>query len=930
MRESGVLPPSRIGVAAWLAALAPDLVMSVIRTNALLFASASATIELPDARARAAVVDGLLDTAGRGEQATEWGLDLAGLAYPGLSEVLELRLGQLRSDAELWWVARLAAAGGCVSAAGLLAAAACDLRWFAYARRTAALAASRLGDDEIRLSLRDLLESAEDDPDNELLATAVDILYPDLLTTRRLTEVLRPHRSSLIGNYLVRTLRSLPALIPEQDLAEFLAWFADQGDDHDKYGDLFAGLVDRAWQHVEHSPVREALARLIAAGFHSHQWSAQSSRRPPTKWVDGPDELRRKLACEVAALDEHAWFPVISLGLLNHTDLDWLRAVLPTVAPDTGSVLKACLKQLRLASHQAPVITLDESEIVPAHIEEVASALDRLESDVSFWPNVVSMLYHDPGQSFGADLTEAPGWRRLSEAQQGQLVRAGIRYLRDHEPAPQAWCARVKLRFDQVVQDWYGVHLIATLVQLDVGELVGLGEDLWKRWAHCVVATPLSSETSDSLLREYLLRIGLRCARQYILQAALAHLDELQANNRNLRPHAIYEWLAADLAEEIADRVVSGRYSGELAGNLLDVLAEVSPPTAADTCRLLVGNASPLAERAWEHLKLLDPNYVVRSLINSSASTQEIIAAVEDLDVGRLDMRHLVDAAKLLLDSFPFEDDVPLDTSDALMSRIECIEAQHTRNQVLQRLVDNGQVDDLTALCGGRSELTQSTIARHLRQAESRRADLDVPLIEPVTLLKVLARGDARLIRNDADLVAVLLRHYDDLQRYLRYDDGWREVWLEESPRVEDDISDWIRRRGLERLNTDRIVVDRELQVARPRGGGIGTRVDLTTTSCTVGGGLARVSIEAKRADSDELYTAMREQLIDRYLVPLNRRHGIYIVYWVAPKYRPQKWSKNRANDADALLNELQQQAEQAAADGFRITPYVLDVSPSA
>ncbi|GAA3048028.1 hypothetical protein [Actinokineospora globicatena] len=123
------------------------------------------------------------------------------------------------------------------------------------------------------------------------------------------------------------------------------------------------------------------------------------------------------------------------------------------------------------------------------------------------------------------------------------------------------------------------------------------------------------------------------------------------------------------------------------------------------------------------------------------------------------------------------------------------------------------------------------------------------------------------------------------------------------------------------------MVVDREVQVTRHKSGGIGTRIDLTATTTTPTRDTARVVVEAKHLNNAGLLTALREQLIDRYLVPLDRRHGIYLVFWIKPEQRPADWSRTLAADLDAFRLRLQAQADEARADGFRVTPFVLDVS---
>jgi hypothetical protein len=71
----------------------------------------------------------------------------------------------------------------------------------------------------------------------------------------------------------------------------------------------------------------------------------------------------------------------------------------------------------------------------------------------------------------------------------------------------------------------------------------------------------------------------------------------------------------------------------------------------------------------------------------------------------------------------------------------------------------------------------------------------------------------------------------------------------------------------------------------------------------------------------------MGSQLINRYLVPEELRHGIYLVYWITPDQRPSNWSRTKAGDLAELRSQLAEQAEAAAGRGMMIRPYVLDIS---
>ena len=71
--------------------------------------------------------------------------------------------------------------------------------------------------------------------------------------------------------------------------------------------------------------------------------------------------------------------------------------------------------------------------------------------------------------------------------------------------------------------------------------------------------------------------------------------------------------------------------------------------------------------------------------------------------------------------------------------------------------------------------------------------------------------------------------------------------------------------------------------------------------------------------------SALTDQLVKGYLEGTDRRHGIYLVYWIAPDQRPAEWPA-RPDDPDTLLAKLRSQAAQLEPD-YVIRPIILDIS---
>lgn len=970
---TGVLPAAMIGVVAWLAALEPELVRDAIDRNASVLASAASTVELPDGYSRAAVVDGLLNSAARDEQKPGWGIELTALAHHGLGEQLLTRLSRgLATSEELWWVSRLAMAGKCPQLSADLAVAAHDTSWTAYARRAAVAAVDELGDDAARLSLRDLLHpEPDDDPDNEVLSAVIDALYPQLLSTEELTRALRPHSSGLIGGYYI-TLRDLADRVPVEDLAQFAAWFASTAteldDDVDAlFDELFDGLVRKAWEHADIEPMRDALAQLLVISVV--HWHRPIFRRRGFPWTDTSADRRRALAVAVAGRAPDAYV-VATLRLLTPTDTEWLLDYLATSKSAPSTTLADCLPMLLHEPSAAIADTILAMEpqhpayAATFHLREsvditapgvqaqrqmvvedqqfqqqqaedrrrlhskLTEQLGRLDEDPSLWWQVACLLAGNSiNHRVGHDFTQRPGWAQLDALQQQRFLDSGVRYLDVHQPQAESWWGgQPQVNPDLAAPDWSGVHLMTTLLLHDPDTLAELEPAIWQRWARPIIGTWMITSDEARGSRQRLLEVAPPSAQPHLIDAALAHIDELEAQHHWLSPREVYDQLAPSLTAFIADRLSAGRYSGQLANDLLDLLTEHGPPSIAlNTCRQLADTAEPaLAASAKERQAALDPAAVIDALAAEEAPDPEMVAqTTRRLNIAELDRARLNKAAALLLGAYSYSTDPPMQTGYFFTARDH---ARDLCDRILQQLAAGGHVDDLVKLKQDSPKFDQQALDRYLWTARARRADLALTPTSPRALLDLLRRGDARLVRDDADLAQVILRQLDRLQHDISHDGAFREIWNSESPQVEDDISDWIRRRFHDRI-TPALVVDREVQVARLADGGIGTRIDLTPTARTDGENLARVVIEAKRIDNDELMTAMNNQLIERYLVPMGRQHGIYLVYWIKPEQRPPNWPKQRAADPNDLLSDLRAQAREAQRRNMQIVPYILDIS---
>lgn len=970
VHSNGLLPSSRLGVAAWLGALQPGLVESLVHANALMFASSGAATELPSDAIREAVVSALLVQAASGEIDPDWNVDPVLLVHSFLEAELERSLEVLQRPQQLWWIARLAAAGQCTGLATALADAAADGRWYAYARRAAVIAVGKLAGDDIVTELTSILDQDDNDPDHEVRAAVIDILYPKLMSTQALVAALRP-QSALFGGGYYRTLGELADRIPPTDLPLALDWLGqvDDGSEARGYGDLVRGLLQQAWEHWEDTDIRRALARLlVSANSRLLSWKQRSF-----PWLEGEADRRRSLVLEMASIGEDSWPAIFLAGLLRSDDVEWILDKIETCPLSTAASLSECLARIvpgavtaaladRVLSlqpdHPAYEATrflrgsmdmssgigkLQHKQAAAGHeaaqaraqLKEQAKlalnhALTHVDVDPGSWWQIPALVHQtsedDPAPPFWHDLTTSPGWNDLQPDDAAKVIDAGVHYLEVHAPNPAMWTPLTSWTINQVLPDWTGVYLLSTLVRHHPDTLSEVQLDVWRRWMSAIVAVPVFAGDDPDDLRGRLLDAVPSELRPMLADEAMNHLTVLHAAGQHLSVGNIYE----RLVPELADRMVAWLLAvSEISPTVEELLSHVvrsgATETALGLCHQLRNEPdSPLAAHAEELLPGLDPNFAVDELTGMGHTPAQVAAVASRIDSVKLDQDHAFSAAWILLDAFPYHDDPPMQSGAVTPAD----RARMLRTDLLQQLASAGRVDDLFAMLANRSDLDREILGRYLATARARQADLAVKTISPQSLLDLLRSADARLVRDDADFQTVILHQLDDVQGHLIHTTAFREIWDSNVPQSEDSITDWVQRRLEERL-VEGVVVDREIQVKREKPRGVGTRIDCVATTVTATRSTARVLFEAKLANNTEIPTAMRAQLIERYLVPQGRRHGIMLIYWIHPDRRPQQgWPKNLHPDKEALQATLQKQAEAELMNGFHITPVILDITP--
>ncbi|MFR9774244.1 hypothetical protein [Nocardia sp. SC052] len=959
---NGLVPGPMIEVLGWLLASGTAVDDALIADNAKQLLG-TAGLELVDDHVRQRIVEALLHGAATGMIDEGWRADTSVLSHPGLATQLH---GAVQGASNPWaafWVCRIARQCAVSEAADGLLEIALESAWPAPMRAEAARAFAEVAPPDRVAELAPLLDlGPEEDPLDEILAAALEAMLSDSVDFTRIRNALRPGRASnYAGNYYL-LLRKLPSLTPSDHVVPTLTEALHRRGEHSDYvfDRLIGGLLHRAWEMRN-----SASAAVIGAALGGVQFAPQKmfgGDNLPWETDDDPD-MRRAMAGAALMMHEHAFVAVLDMRLLMPADIGWLIDWMRTAPPEAVDVARVALRQLAWsvadAESSARILTTGEDhpayEVLAAfqghqdlssrphwlpdptaNVEGPSSAgqqspmrdaVNHARENIDNWWQVVVALADDPTGlnpevHVGWDLTSRPMWSAMTHEEQDELLRLGLNYLNSRQPEISRWRDRQQWDLREVMSDWAGVFLLATLAARRPDLLIDVEPTTWEPWASAITVMPPfpSEENWQWRIREAAPQVG----RDAIDEALREQIQ--QATGPSFAHHPLADFSDSRLIVVVEQVARNTDYPATRRDEAVEVLIEHAPDIALDVARTAMSEGGVPAAALTALAKLAPDELVAKSVAQGRLGPLEHLRG---LDPAQLSDASLAALAGMLLDELPIAEDPA--QSDDFAERTPQSAASQLRQQLLQSMAGRGMVSHLATLADGRPAADLEYIRHLLQEARTREALVNWRPLQPSTFMDLLARGDARLIRDSAGLLTVLLEQLAQIQHDIRERATFRFLWDREpgtkgaSPKGEDTISDWLAEQLRLRL-TPHVVVDREIQVARPKPTGVGTRIDLTATAGGIDVG--RVAFEAKLVSNRSLMTAIDEQLVGQYLKPADLTHGIYIVYWTARELRPSSWTKAHC-DANALAAELREQARRHLPTK-RIEVVILDIGPQA
>ncbi|MFI9411348.1 hypothetical protein [Nocardia gamkensis] len=944
---NGLVPGPMIEVLGWLLASGAPVPDTLLADNAKYLLSTTG-VELVSDRIRRRLVEALLHGAASGTIDEGWQIDTSVLGHPELAAQLHEAAADVSNHWVAFWVCRIARQCVVRESADDLLEIAVGSTWPDPMRAEAVKAFAAVAPRERMAELVPLLElSSDEDPHDEILAAVLRAVLPDAVEFGLIRKAFRPRRTrNYIGGYH-RLLGELAELVPNQGVVPALIHAVNHRPEwtDSAFDQLIGGLLHRAWV-MRDSAIAAEIGAALGNGRLPRRHMLDTERLLPWQSDDDPD-LRRVVAATALVTNEHAFVAVLDLNLLTPADIEWLIDWMTTAPPETLAPARVTLRSLlwspplrsadslpatdedhpahaeleryrqhqEISSQQLPEqssqpeveveVEEDPSPTAPELETVLRDAITRAGDDLGEWWNIVLALAGDwrtdPEVLTHWDLTSGPMWSILAIEEQQALLRLGMDYLAVRQPDVGRWVGRKQFSVDDAVPDWAGVFLLATLAEHHPNLLAEVEPATWTIWAPVLTVTfPYTGTTNWHR--------GIRDAAPQAGREAIdaALREQVQkADGFSFAHHPLADFADPSLIAVVEQVARDADGSAARRDEAFEVLVEHAPDTALDVAHSALDEDTALAS-ALAVLARLAPDELVTTW--NARGHLDPVEPMGDVDPARLSDESLITLTHMLLDEFPFAEDPP-QTIDFTESTPQSA-ARRLRMSLLQTMAGRGMAPHLAALALDRPAPDLELIRHLLQEARIREALANWRSVQPGMLMGLLTSGDARLVRDSAGLLTVLLEQLDRIQHDIRERGTFRSLWDGDpgtagaKPKGEDTISDWLAEQLSLRLQPH-IVVDREIQVTRRKPKGVGTRIDLTATSG--GAPVGRVAFEAKLVTNTSLLTAIDDQLVGQYMDPAPFTHGIYIIYWTATKFRRSK----KHPDADALAEQLRTQARR-------------------
>lgn len=843
------------------------------------------------------------------------------------------------------------------------------------------------------------------DPDQSIFGEAMQHLVPRHCSVSDVLPLIgRTANPSFFGSYW-RALKELPNHLADEDILNGLRsiqhW--EGGFSSASYRrDLCMGILHRALYLIDDPEICDELVKLWKSKSRSYQEFFRTGDKDDSDFSRIDDVVRRKWisailnSFESDADERHFNLTYGSFQLIKADDFGWLLETLLSVPNESSHAWAKVICQLIQDEairvkwwddfldvyHRSPALHermrwLEETSIdSPSRRKAKAdwlrekrrqeqyrrkfqrpdprSKIDEsiakiVEGNSWAFRNLCLALSLDKNgfnhNPLRHDLTQYPQWENLSEEETKFVAESARRFLLERSDGWEELGAETNYSAPGVAAIW--------LLRDEVTTNRDLKEAIGTKWI--AAALSVFDSSSDHAKELFALAYGINPSKTIIRWISQIRRD----CERHGHPFAM--------------RRAGGCFDGVLLGELIDLIKVLNDPLSVRRSieelrgldQQVAGNIAAyllrheLARRRTR-LRMVGELIVAGlgaesrqvwslayRLLNSRVDfSKEIFLAAASDDFREANICRVLnedeigDLYILLCRLFPPSQD-PADESGWVTRRQA---AAHFRGAVLNALSARGTTAacrELKRIAAALPDQATWILYRYEKTLSTVRRDEWNPCPLPL-LAEILSNPKKRILRDNADLMNLILESLVDLQSHLTGTDlpavedlwQWEGAGLRRSKfhhKDEESVSDYIARWLRDRIGPEsKVVVNREVQPER------GKRTDILVQAWShvarfghPDEGPLSVTVEVKGCWNSEIRTGAERQLLAQYLRPFQRTHGIFLVAWF---YSPGS-RKTRNDHASVLAFEnpedafqaLSKYVEPAQVAGFEVTPLILD-----
>ena len=596
----------------------------------------------------------------------------------------------------------------------------------------------------------------------------------------------------------------------------------------------------------------------------------------------------------------------------------------------------------------------------PSLPERIKSLLERCESgdSVAWWHLNMEMTIKPDTAHYGdewePDLTVLPGWLNIDSNMRMRIVEAAKRYLIEHDPETNKWIGTNTMYRPAFA----GYRALYLLLQEYPDYLYVLSNTIWGKWASIIIAYPVSSGLGEEGLHNKLISLAYKNAPEQIIENLLIMIDKENNENSNVYiTSKLKECWDSRLASILIDKVKDPNLKPASMGCLLSELLDHNIMEVRVIAESMVSLVNTGSEK--ERLKAITASQLLMTHTNDCGwsivwpvinmdeefGREVIIEVLKYTDctntpvAGKLSERQLAELYVWLVHKYPYKED-PEHEDTYILGPREMVARK--RDSILQQLKMRGTnqaCEEIKWIMKQFPEIdwlkwTLLEAEKHARQCTW------VPLM-PGDVIKIIKHNNLRVIHNGDQLLEVLIESLQELEKDLQGETPiaiflWNECGKNiYKPKSENRFSDFIKYH-LDRIwKSKGIIINREVEIRAGFGTGQGERTDIRVDAVIRNSNgeindVVTVIIEVKGCWHSELKTAMKTQLVDRYLKDNRSRHGLYLVGW----FNCDQWDEKdykRAIAPKIGLNELKEQldnqAEEVSQQNVKVRALVINAA---